>query len=1043
MLRRTLTRAALALGLVVCNAAAAPAQQAGRITGLVTDAETNRPLAGVQVYLQGTTVGTLTSTDGRYLLQGVRAGTYTVLAQIIGHSQGRATNVRVTDGQTTTNDFRLTQTVLSLQEVVVTGVTDPVSGVKTPFSIARVSKENIATVPTTSSALASIQGKVAGASIIRSSGAPGTGVNILLRTPTSIQQGNSPLFVVDGVILSQSIGGTTIDLEALDIENVEVIKGAAAASLYGSRAAAGVVSITTSRGKNVGLDQTRISVRSEFGSSQAPTDFPLSNAHHYLQAAGGQWVNATGTAVTRNTRVVDPNNIMDNPYQTAIFSNVDEFFQPAQFWTGSVNLSHSSRSTNFLTSFNQYNERGALVTNDGFTRRDFRVNLDHRLRDNFSLSISAYHSRYSRDLLLQGTGEGGLFWDLLLIEPDVNLGVRDANGNYIQQPDSTIPNENPLFVEEADDEDEWRARTLGSIDLRYSPLSWLNFLGNFSYDRSDTKYQYYRPKGRSLTIEGDEPSNGALQKDDDFSDALNASLSATVLRNFGKLTTRTTLRGLIEREERTTVSASGSNLYVFGIPDLSVAATRSVSSSFTDIRSNAYSVNSGLDYDGKYIVDALVRRDGSSLFGENERWQTYGRLSGAWRISAENFWPLKSTLNEFKLRYAVGTAGNRPGFSSQYETWSVSSTGAVSKGTLGNRDLKPEFVVEHEAGIDMIFKNKYSLELTYAQQETRDQLIQLPLPASLGYPAQWVNTGTNTGKSYEATFQAQVINKPNLSWNTTFVADHMTSKITEWNRSCFFDGLQNVCAGSSLSEMWGERFITNTSQVAALLGDRASEFQVNDDGYLVWVGAGNTYRDGIAKNLWGTTTVINGRTYNWGEAFLERDSLGFTTNSKIGESLPTVSVGWLNNVNWRGFALHTQFHTQLGGNVYNGTRQRLYQHLRHADLDQSAKSDELKKPISYYQRLYNANVNTTHFVEDGTYLKLRAISLQYRFNQQQLQRFGLRGAQTLAVGVIGRNIFTWTNYTGFDPEVGSVLERRDTFGYPNTRQLTLTAEVTF
>ena len=1033
----------LATLLLVCNAGLATGQQTGRISGVVTAVDTNQPLSGVQVYLQGTTIGTLTNAEGRYLLQNLRPGTYTVIAQIIGYSQGRAPDVRVTAAATTTHDFRLTTAVLSLQEVVVTGVTDPTAGVKAPMSIARVSKENIATVPTTSSALASIQGKVAGASIIRGSGQPGSGVNILLRSPTSIQQSSSPLFVVDGVILSSSIGGTTIDLEALDIESIEVIKGAAASSLYGSRAGGGVVSITTSRGKNVGLDQTRITLRSEFGRSQAPTDFPLSQAHHYRQGPNGQWINATGAPVTRNTRVIDADNFMDNPYTTPIHDNVNEFFRPAQFYTTGINLSHSSRSTNFLTSFNQFNERGSLITNDGFTRRDFRVNLDHRLRDNFSLAISAYHSRYARDLLIGGTGEGGLFWDLLLAEPDVNFGERDAEGRLIQQPDSTIPTENPLFAEEADDEDEWRARTLGSIDLRYSPLTWLNFLGNFSYDRSDTKYQFYRPKGRPLAIETDQPADGTLQKDDDYSDALNASLSGTVLRNFGKLTTRTTLRGLMEREERTTVSASGTNLFVFGIPDLSVAANRTVGSSFTDIRSNSLSLNSGLDYDGKYIIDALIRRDGSSLFGPNERWQTNGRVAAAWLLSQEGFWPFKDDINVFKLRYAVGKAGNRPGFSAQYETWSVSSTGAVSKGTLGNRDLKPEKVVEHEAGIDMIFKNKYSLELTYARQETQDQLIQLPLPASLGYPAQWVNTGTNTGKSLEATFQAQVINKKNFSWNTTFVADRIRSKITEWNRSCFFDGLQNVCANSSLSEMWGETFITRPNQVASILGDRAAEFQVNDDGYLVWVGAGNTFRDGVAKRLWGTTTTINGRTYNWGEPFLERDSLGFTTVQKIGESLPDVSLGWLNNVNWRGFALHTQFHSQLGGNVYNGTRQRLYQHLRHGDLDQSSKSEDLKKPVSYYQRLYNANVNTTHFVEDGTYLKLRAVSLQYRFTQQQLSKVGFRGAHGLSLGVIGRNIFTWTNYSGFDPEVGGVLERRDTFGYPNTRQLTITAEVTF
>jgi TonB-linked SusC/RagA family outer membrane protein len=1031
-------------GLFAFAVVSAAAQEGnGRIVGTVTDAESGRPLSGAQVYLDGTTLGVLTSSEGRYTLPNVRPGRYTVMVQIIGYSQGRQAGAAVTAGQTTTIDFRMTTTVLSLQEVVVTGVTDPIAGVKAPIAIARVSKENIATVPTTSSALAAIQGKVAGASIIRGSGAPGSGVNILLRTPTSIQQSNSPLFVVDGVILSQSINGTTIDLEALDIESFEVIKGAAAASLYGSRAAAGVISITTSRGKNVPLDQTRITVRTEVGSSQAPTGMPLSRAHHYLQRADGMWIDTAGREVTRELRVIAADNIMDNPYATPVFDNVSQFFKPAAFSTISVNLRHSSQTTNFLTSVNQFNERGSLVTNDGFVRRDFRINLDHRLRDDFSLAISGYHSRYARDLLLQGTGEGGLFWDLLLTEPDVNLGARDANGNLLQQPDRTIPAENPLFGEQEDDEDEWRTRTLGSIDVRYSPFTWLNFASNFSYDRSDTKTQFYRPKGRPLSIEDDDPADGSLDKEDDYSDALNASLAGTVLRNIGKLTTRTTLRGLIEREERTVVEANGDNFYVMGIPDLSVAATRAISSQFTDIRSTAYSVNTGLDYDGKYIVDALIRRDGSSLFGPDARWQTYGRVAGAWRMASENFWPWKNTFNEFKLRYAVGTAGNRPGFSSQYEVWTVSSTGTVGKTTLGNRELKPEDVIEHEAGIDMIFKNRYSLQLTYARQETRDQLIQLPLPAVVGYPAQWVNTGVNTGKTFEMTFEAQVVNRPGFSWNTTLVADRMRSKITEWNRACFFDGLQNICGGSSLSEMWGNRFLTSPGEIARRAGAQANEFQVNDDGYLVWVGAGNTWRDGLSKSLWGTTGVVNGTTYFWGEPILETDSLGFNTNSRIGESLPDFSMGWLNNVNWGGLSIHTQFHSQIGGNVYNGSRQRLHQHLRHGDLDQTGKPAERKKTIAYYQRLYNANVNTTHFVENATYLKLRELSVQYRLGKSLLSKVGLGGTEGLSLGLIGRNIFTWTNYTGFDPEVGSVLERRDTFGYPNVRNLTFTAEITF
>ncbi len=1043
---RRLRAGLLFVGLFGATVASVDAQQStSRIAGTVTDQESGRPLTGVQVYLDGTTIGTLTSNEGRYVITNVRPGTHTVMAQIIGHAQGRQAGVVVSAGQNATVDFQLRAAVLSLQEIVVTGVTDPVAGVKSPLSIAKVTKENIATVPTTASAIASIQGKVAGASIIRGSGLPGEGVNVLLRSPTSIQQGdsNSPLFVVDGVILSNSIGRTTVDLESLDIESVEVVKGAAAASLYGSKAAAGVIAITTSRGKNLALDETRITVRSELGTSSAPDPIPLSRAHNYRQNARGEWLDVNGNVVPRSQRAVSVDNMMDKPYTLGMFDNVGSYFRPARFMTNAFNLSHNSRSTSFMTSFNQFNDRGALATNDGFVRRDLRVNLDHRLHDKLSLAISGYHSRTAQDLTIQNEGGGGIFWDLLLMEPDVDVGKKGADGLYLQQPDSGIAVENPLWREGIDDEDRWRTRTLGAIDLRFSPLSWLSLAGNFSYDRSDTKYRYYEPKGRPTSITADVPSDGELQKDVDFADALNASLSATLLRNFGRLTTRTTLRGSLEKEERTTVDATGEDFYVVGIPDLGVAATRSVNSSFTDIRARAYTVNSGLDYDGKYIVDGLIRRDGSSLFGPQERWHTYYRASAAWRLSSESFWPANSKINEFKLRAGIGTAGNRPGFESQYETWAVSSTGAVTKNTLGNRDLKPEKAVEIEAGVDMIVANRYSLALTYARQTTSDQLIQLPLPAVVGYTAQWVNTGVQSGRTYEATLEARLISRPNLSWSMNLVADHMRSTIDEWNRSCFIDTLRNICAGASLTEMWGEQHWRRLGDVAAKHPGRENEFQVNDDGYVVWVGQGNTWREGLAKNLWGTSTVIDGVTYPWGIPIVHKDSMGFPVTSKIGNSQPDISFGWLNNVNWRGFGLHTQFHSQIGGKVYNATKQRLYQHQRSGDLDQTGKSAESKKTLDYYQNLYNVMNPTAHFVEPGSYLKLRELSLSYRFRRDVLQKLGIPAAQSLMLGVIARNLFTITNYSGYDPEVGSVLQRRDYFAYPNTRQLTFNAEITF
>jgi hypothetical protein len=341
----------------------------------------------------------------------------------------------------------------------------------------------------------------------------------------------------------------------------------------------------------------------------------------------------------------------------------------------------------------------------------------------------------------------------------------------------------------------------------------------------------------------------------------------------------------------------------------------------------------------------------------------------------------------------------------------------------------------------MILRDRFQLELTYAKQVTDDQIVQLPQPAVTGYSSQWFNTGQATGTTLEATLNAQMLSRGRFSWNTTVVADRPRSKISEWNRPCYFSTLRNICGGASLAEMWGERFLRGTGELPRWLQPNASEFQVNDDGYLVWVGPNGSWRDG----KWGQFTTINGVRYEWGMPVLDRDSAGFTVVQKIGSSDPDVNLGWLNNVRYGNVNLHAHMHAQLGGNVYNNTRQRLYQHNRHRNIDQHGKADETKKTTAYYFTLYNRNNNTSEFVEDGTFLKLRALSLTYRMPKEQLTRLGLGmiGTDAMTFGVIGRNLLTLTEYTGFDPEVGSVLQRYDSFSWPNTRQLTFTLDVSF
>jgi TonB-linked SusC/RagA family outer membrane protein len=1028
------------VGVCMAFAIAAPAagQATGSIRGTVTAADSREPLSGVWVSAEGTRLGGTTQQDGAFLIVNVPVGTYSVVAQFIGYADARRENVRVVADGTAQVDLQMRTQALSLEEIVVTGVTDPIAGVKLPFTVGTVNRENLV-VPPTSSAAGAIQGKIAGAQIVRGSGQPGAGVSVVLRTPTSITRSNSPMYVVDGVVLGSTFGGTTADLESLDIEKIEVVKGAAAAALYGSRAAAGVISITTSRGSNIPQNQTRITVRSEIGQSELPNGVPLTRSHFYLTDAQGRFLDENGDVITsrEQTRVTAPDRMMDKTYGVPTYNAIDQFFRPGRFLTNSGTLAYNNPTTNFLLSLNNYQEKGIIQTNDGYERRNVRFNLDHRLSDMVSVSTSMYHNRSYRDEL-----SGDPFWDTLMFGPEIDLSVRDDNGQYIQQPDPLILRENPLWRQTSRDNDTKRARTLISGNARVRPLSWLSFSADMSYDRSDINEKIYVPKGVPVLSSSDDDAatDGRLQNFEVFTDTYNAAASANVLYNFGALTTRTTLRALMERETYNRFTADARDFWVADVPRMDVARQQFTSSFWQEIRASGYFWQTGFDYDGKYIADVLLRRDGSSLFGPDARWHTYYRTSLAWRMAEEPWWPI-AAITEFKPRYSRGTAGGRPSFSNQYETWTISSSGQVSKGSLGNRNLRPELTTEQEYGADIIVNNRVQLQLTYATQVTDGQLIEIPQPAASGYSNQWQNSGELTGHTYEATVEALLVQRPNLSWSSTFIADRSRSRITEWNRVCYFNALALRCQDSDLTKMWGDRFLRSFDELPSHLQAHRDQFVINDDGYLVAVGPGGDWQDGD----WGSSVEIEGMDYKWGHPVVLRDSAGSVVVSQIGDGNPDMNLGWINNVRWGGFMFNAAFQAQFGFDVYNRTKQRLYQHFRSADLDQAGKPAETKKPIDYYQALYNTNNVSSHFVEDASYVKMRELSVRYAFGADRLARLGLNrfGTERITLGLIGRNLWTLTDYTGYDPEVGSVFSRQDNFAWPNTRTVTANIEITF
>ena len=1030
--------------------------QGGQVIGTVTHSGTGEAIAVAQLYIDGASIGTLTSNDGSFRIAGVPTGPQVLIVERLGLETVRQ-DITVIAGQDLVVNFTMRQTALMIEGIVVTGLIDPVAGLRAPISVSRIDRTSMPVVAT-GAAIENLQGRMAGVRINRRNGQPGTPPTIQLRTPTSVFGGGSPLIVVDGVILGGQGLSSTTDISAMDVESIEVIRGAAAASLYGSRASAGVISITTMRGGNLNQGQTRIQVRSELGFSQAVGNVNISTAHKFqMNAAGTSYVDANGVDVGRADRFALDQNIAfidkDYPTGTELFDNIAGITRPGAFRNNSVSISGRGQNSNYAVSFNNNVERGSLEGNRGYERNSLRVNVDQRPTNTLSIGSTFYHARDNRENILTESS-GAPFRVASRTPPDIDFTLKDDDGLYIQQPDPLIDIQNPLWENQVKTDIQDGTRTLIGMNLNYSPASWITLSGTAGYDRQTYSRTRLTPKGTPGDIpDPDDALDGEIRFNDTEEVTWNGEAQLTLRRDYGGLNLRTTFRGLLEKDDYSETEQRGRGFILFGVPQIENTQTGSLSgnSEQRQIKSNAYLVDVALDYEGKYILTALGRRDGSSLFGSGNRWHNYYRVAAAWRLSEESWFDLPN-VSEFKVSVARGTAGGRPNFHYQYETWTLRS-GIPTKGTLGNTDLAPEHTTENEVSLNMLMYGRVGFRATYAWQETSGQMGRVDLPVLTGYRSQWVNEGTISGNTLELELEMQLVNRANFSWQTLIVGDYSYAEITEWNNPCTNRGLgwRFNCIDVPIYGIFSFLSVRSHSQLQKHRDGEAvpfaDEFQVNDEGYLVWVGKGNNYTEGIIKELWGTESgTIGGRTYKWGQPFFEQN-VGGNVRQLLGESNP-VNFGWINNVRIGRLSLHAQLDASVGFDINNTRVQQMSRTNRETapEMDQRDKPEGLKKPVGYYRAAIDGD--GSYVIVDGSFLKLRTLSATYRFDAAQLGGWGMGAFDNLSIGLSIRNVYTLTNYTGYDPDQGIDLQTRrssdnSSADYPTSRSFTAEVSVTF
>jgi TonB-linked SusC/RagA family outer membrane protein len=1026
--------------LVAIPAAVAGAQSAV-FSGKVTSA--GQPLGGASVGIAELGIGATTAVDGSYsftVLLGANAGkSFTLRARAIGYTP-KAQTVTLSASRFT-NDFALAKDVLNLEQVVVTGVGDATSQKKTAFSVGVVDATQIKEAPSSSPAGA-LAGRVAGASVVTVTGQPGAAPAIRLRSATSLSGTTDPLIIVDGTISRITLA----DINSEDIERIEVIKGAAASSLYGSDAANGVVQIFTKRGAQLAEGQTTFTFRNEFGQSWLPNKVPGNTAHEYELLPDGNFaLNPTGNRIQKSDLIAD------NPYPK-VYDQLGQVFRPGNFMTNYASVGQRRGNTNFNVSFHNSREAGVLGLLDGFQRQNFRMNLDQSLTDQISYSAGAFYGRSTSD-----EGEAsGIFFGLRFLEPDVDLLSPNADGSPFRANIYRAPLSgnvvNPLYGLANTPVTRERDRFNGTFRLTYKPLTWLTAEGNVNYEQSGQLYKYLQPKGFE-TSRGN-PTAGYLSLSSGTQRTSNLGATLTAVKQASWFTNTTKLAWVYEDQSVNSFNVAATGLTVGRVPEFAAADLSEPvfpgSSTVTIRNQNLFAITT-FDIKDRYIFDALVRQDASSLFGDSTRTAIYNRFSAAYRLSEDITLP---GIDEFKLRASYGTAGLRPVFDAQYEIFSLVG-GSPTPVTLGNRGLKPAFSRETEVGFNINFLRNFTLEYSYSDKVTSDQILNAPVSAATGYRSRWINGGTLAGTTHELALGAVLLSRGDLFWRLNVTADRTRQRITQLSVAPYLAGpdgntqLFRIAPGESFGVVYGERWIRTAEQLASTLAAgrltgcftqvnldsilpracAAGDFKVNEEGFVVRSNDWRTVREAplIASEEDGNTIV------------------------KIGDVNPDWNLAFNSSFQWKGLSINTVVTAVVGGDIYNLTRQWPFNEQRDPAFDQRAKPEEERKPVTYYQVFYNRISSNDYFIENGSYVRLRELAVNYQVPKRFIRPLNFMGFESARIGVVGRNLWTSTNYSGYDPDVTGTsglggnpfVYRVDYFTYPQFRTFTFMAELGF
>lgn len=949
------------------------------IRGQIIDNATGEPLLGASVAVKASERGgTITDLDGRFTLKADAELPVTLHVFFVGYD---SQEVEIYDDSEPII-ITLTENRNLLDEVVVLGYTQ-IKRQNLTGSVSSLQGTEL-TSTAASSFNEQIQGQTPGLIISGSSGTPGSSVFVRLRGTTSINAGNEPLYVIDGVpfnaqpLQTISNGGQSInplsDINPNDIERIDVLKDANATAIYGARGANGVILVTTKRGTKG--RKTTVSFNAEYGFAKAAKLWDLASGPEHAQILNEAWIN-DGNDPTLIPYRPQSQGGLGTPAEQQTYNRQDVVFRTAHSQNYNLSVTGGNDRTRFYLG-GEYTDQEAIVKTQDFKRGSVRINLDHDLNKKVSLSAGFSLAWTARSLSRIANSPKGILQ--ASVHHATLLNPYNADGSYARY--GIFDNIYALI--ENSNHHAYGLRSSDNLSLNWKIARGLNFKSSVSLD-----YNNYREKRYFNTELADGQPNGSATDATSIQQTINAEQLLNYNRDFGTAHALAAFVGnSLQYTSLRSQSISGS-----GFPDDALQELSSAAITTGSTHASSYSLVSwfgGVNYSllNRYSIDGNLRADASSRFGSSHRWGVFPSVGVSWTVSEEPFLRSVSGIEGLKVKSSIGWTGNQniDDFAS-LGLWSgggvYNNESGIVHSQLANPDLKWETTRQWNVGVEGSFlKGRLSFEFDYYDKYTSDLLLSIPIPSKTGFSSTYSNLGEMSNRGFEFQVSGQIIKRRDLEWSATFNISH--------NANCI------------------ERLPVSFSQY-----DRDwVRLEEGKPMYSFW----------LYKQLY-----VDPATGNAVYDDVDADhKITVADRQIVGNAWPDFTGGLRNSLRYRRVDLSCFFYFSVGNDVFNmnrffqehggmrGTNWGLLQSQMRR-WQQPGDVTDIPRPSTQPNAdgSYNNGFASSRFLEDGSFVRLRNLSMGYTLPKRLIAKAGLEYTR---IYVNATNLITFTGYSGADPE---------------------------